>query len=114
MQAAAPKILGASAKAHVHPSLLEFPLSGHGDYFRRLQLIWCHLSSWSLASVFNFPSLASLWGPACFPRLLPSPLRASVSSRALALPSGLGSSTHPSLKPLNPFSHADSHWEQRS
>lgn len=85
------KNLGTSAKAPVYPSFLGFPLAGHGDCSGRLQLIWCHLSSWSLLRMFNFPSLASLWGPACFPRLLPSPLRAAVNSGARALPMGLGS-----------------------
>lgn len=86
MQAAAPKIPGTSAKDPIYPSLLGLPRAGQGDCSRRVPLIWCHLSSWSLACVFNFPSLAYLWGPACFPASFPPPLQAAVRSGARHCP----------------------------
>lgn len=54
----------------------------------------CHLSFWSFSRSFNFPSFASVWGAARFPRLLPSlppaRLRLLWLLVALALPTGQG------------------------
>ena len=93
------------------PSFLGLPPVGRRGRAGRALRLWCHLSSWSFARTFNFPSFASLWAPARFPRLLPSPRPGCSYQRppaALALPAGLGHLDPSRLRPLTPLPCAGS------